>query len=385
MIYLFYTSSIILFYTYIGYGIIVKLCTFFIKKTILIPQKDTILPEITHIIACFNEEKIIHKKIENSISLNYPNEKLKTIFVTDGSTDKSMKILSSFPSVINYHTNERKGKLDAINRVIEDIQTEIIVFSDANSFLNKMALRNISIHFQDVSIGAVAGEKKVLSDDKDDAAAAGEGLYWKYESWLKKMDYHLFSVVGAAGELFAIRAKLYQKPNANLLIEDFITSMNVTKNGYRVAYASDAIASEKASVSIEEEIKRKIRISAGGLQAVLHLRGLLNVFRYGVLSFQYISHRVLRWTLAPLALVILFFSNLLLFESTLIFKFFFVCQVFFYLLSIVGYFFKKSRIKFKIAFVPFYFTLMNLSVFIGFYKLISGDFEVTWDKAKRRY
>ena len=215
-----YTSSIILFYTYIGYGIIVKLCTFFIKKTILIPQKDTILPEITHIIACFNEEKIIHKKIENSISLNYPNEKLKTIFVTDGSTDKSMKILSSFPSVINYHTNERKGKLDAINRVIEDIQTEIIVFSDANSFLNKMALRNISIHFQDVSIGAVAGEKKVLSDDKDDAAAAGEGLYWKYESWLKKMDYHLFSVVGAAGELFAIRAKLYQKPNANLLIED---------------------------------------------------------------------------------------------------------------------------------------------------------------------
>ena len=248
-----------------------------------------------------------------------------------------------------------------------------------------MALRNISIHFQDVTIGAVAGEKKVLSDDKDDAAAAGEGLYWKYESWLKKMDYHLFSVVGAAGELFAIRAKLYKKPNANLLIEDFITSMNVTKNGYRVAYASDAIASEKASVSIEEEIKRKIRISAGGLQAVLHLRGLLNVFRYGVLSFQYISHRVLRWTLAPLALVILFFSNLLLFESALIFKFFFVCQVFFYLLSIVGYFFKKSRIKFKIAFVPFYFTLMNLGVFIGFYKLISGDFEVTWDKAKRRY
>ena len=383
---LFIISLSVLIYTYFGYGLLLKIWTSFIKKPERYIPKTEDLPDVTHIIASYNEEDIIREKIKNSITLNYPFEKLKTIFVTDGSTDKSMEILSKEPKVINYHIDKREGKLAAVNRVIQDVTTEIIVFSDANALLNSEAMLNLAIHFQDSKVGAVAGEKKVESENKDDAAASGEGVYWKYESWLKKLDYHLYSVVGAAGELFAIRTALYQKPKENLLIEDFITSMTVAKNGYRVAYAPDAIATEKASAGIEEELKRKIRISAGGLQAVVYLAALMNPFRYGVLSFQYISHRVFRWTLAPLALVIVFIANLfLLDDSKRIYIFIFLGQLIFYVLSIVGYLFKTYKIKFKFAFVPFYFTFMNISVFFGFFRLISGNYKITWEKSNRRY
>ena len=382
---LFIISLSILIYTYLGYGLVLKIWTSFIKKPERYIPKNDDLPDVTHIIASYNEADILREKIKNSITLKYPYEKLKTIFVTDGSTDKSMEILSKEPNVINYHIDKREGKLAAVNRVIKDVKTEIIVFSDANALLNSEAILNLVIHFQDSKIGAVAGEKKVETENKDDAAASGEGLYWKYESWLKKLDYHLYSVVGAAGELFAIRTALYKKPKENFLIEDFITSMTVAKNGFRVAYAPDAIATEKSSACIQEELKRKIRISAGGLQSVVHFITLMNPLRYGVLSFQYISHRVFRWTLAPLALINAFIANsFLLVDSKMIYKFFFTGQIIFYGLSILGYILRNNKVRLKFAFVPFYFTFMNFSVFFGFFRLVSGDYKVTWEKANRR-
>ena len=382
---LFIVSIALLAYTYLGYGLIAKFMTFFVKKVDLPQLRDEDLPEITHIIAAYNEEDILEEKINNSTSLNYPADKVKTIFATDGSTDRSSEMVKSDNRIINYHSDKRDGKLAAVNRVIKDVESGIIVFSDANAMLNSDALRNIAHHFQNNLVGAVAGEKMVRSAEADDATSSGEGLYWKYESWLKKVDYRLNSVVGAAGELFAIRKHLYESPKPDMLIEDFITSMTVAKKGYRVAYAPDAIASESSSASISEEIKRKVRISAGGLQAVVFLSSLLNIFKYGLLSFQYISHRVLRWTLAPLCLITAMVSNIFLLSSGILFyEILFVLQVLFYLLSVAGYYFKQHKIKIKIAFVPFYFSFMNLSVFMGLFKLLSGNYAVTWEKAVRK-
>jgi len=382
---LFIGSIIVLVYTYLGYGILAKFMTFFVKKAELPTLEDEDLPEITHIIAAYNEEDIIGEKIENSVSLNYPLQKLKTIIVTDGSTDHSPEIVKADSRVINYHSDKREGKLAAVNRVIKDVKSGITVFSDANAILNKNALRNIAHHFQNNMVGAVAGEKKVRIDDVDDATSSGEGLYWRYESLLKKIDYQLHSVVGAAGELFAIRTHLYESPDSGMLIEDFITSMTVAKKGYRVAYAPDAIATESASASISEEIKRKVRISAGGLQSVVFMRSLLNPFRYGILSFQYISHRVLRWTLAPLSLVTCLISNIFLLSSKVfVYEAIFTLQILFYMLSIAGYYLKKHKIKIKIAFVPFYFSFMNISVYLGLFRLLSGNYTVTWEKAIRK-
>src|SRR5690606_11550963 len=148
--------------------------------------------------------------------------------------------------------------------------------------------------------------KKILMTKNGKAAGAGEGLYWKYESWLKKNDSALYSVVGAAGELFSIRTELYEYVGNNIIVDDFVLSLKICWKGFRILYAPEAYAMEAPSQSMEEEQKRKIRISAGAFQSMVILKDLMNIFKYGVLSFQYISHRVLRWTICPALLPVIF-------------------------------------------------------------------------------
>ncbi len=382
---IFIASIAILFYTYIGYGILIRIISLFRKPIIITEMDDHDLPNIAHIVASYNEGDIIEEKILNSLSLDYPKDKLKTILVTDGSNDNSAEIIKKYPGIIHFHRSERAGKLAAVNRVIRELGEPIVVFSDANAMLSIQSLRKMAGHFQNNRVGAVAGEKIVLNDQTADAASAGEGIYWKYESWLKKMDYKINTVVGAAGELFAVRRHLYQSPEKDVLIEDFITSMHIAKEGYIVAYEPEAKAVENASFSVTEEAKRKIRISAGGLQAVIRLYELLNPFRFGMLSFQYISHRVLRWTLAPMALFTVFWSNIILAKhGHPFYDFTMFLQVSFYLLALIGYYLESQKLKIKVFFVPFYFIFMNACVYLGAARLMKGNTQVTWEKALRK-
>src|ERR1041384_6800248 len=215
------------------------------------------------------------------------------------------------------------------------VKTPLVVFCDANTILNREALKLLVRHFKDPKVGAVAGEKRVIQGNSENAAGSGEGAYWKYESRLKKWDSELNAVVGAAGELLAVRTELYEEVPPGVFIEDFRLSMNIAKAGYRVVYEPDAYAKETASASIAEEKKRKVRISAGGLIEVWHFMGLLNFFKYGWLSFQYVSHRALRWTLAPLGLLLLLITNLLLLDRPF-FRIVLVLQVLFYVVAILG-------------------------------------------------
>ncbi|MEM8908110.1 MAG: glycosyltransferase, partial [Bacteroidota bacterium] len=213
---------------------------------------------------------------------------------------------------------------------------------------------------------------------------AGEGIYWKYESTLKKWDSELYSVVGAAGELFSIRTKLYEAVPQDTIIEDFFMTLRIAQKGYKVVYEPAAYAVESSSASVKEELKRKIRIAAGGIQAIIRLAPLLNVFKYGILSFQYISHRVLRWTLAPIALPILLLVNIALaLHGEPLYQWLLVGQVLFYSSALVGYLLEKRAIKFKAFFVPYYFCIMNYAVFRGFYRILRGSQSVVWERAKR--
>ncbi len=382
---IFILSFILLFYTYFGYGIGLSFILKFKKKIILPVLEDDDLPNVTHVIAAYNEEEIIQEKIDNCYMLDYPGWKINTIIVADGSSDRTVDIIKRNPRIKLYYSPERKGKLEAVKRVMREVDSPITIFSDANSILNDNAIKMLVRHFQNNEVGAVAGEKVVMSDSVDDAASAGEGIYWKYESHLKQLDYQLHSVVGAAGELFAVRTHLFESPSANILIEDFVITMKIAEKGYRVAYEPAAKAMEKGSVSIGEEMKRKVRISAGGLQAIWKLKKLLNPFKYGLLSFQYISHRVLRWTLAPLSILVMFITSLLLAkQGFMVYQVLFVGQIIFYLLAITGFMLENIKVKFKAFFVPFYFAFMNLSVYLGLMKLITGQYDAVWEKAKRK-
>lgn len=340
------------------------------------------LHDLTLVIPCYNEEDYIEEKIKNCLELNYPPNKLSILFVTDGSDDGTNEVIKKYPEVTLSYNPERRGKNAAVNRVIKTIKTPIVVFCDANTMLNKDALYNIARHYQNPKVGGVAGEKRVESAD---ASAAGtEGAYWKYESRLKTWDSELNTVVGAAGELFSIRTELYEEVPKNVLIEDFRLSMNIAKKGLKVVYEPDAYAVETASASIEEEYKRKVRISAGGLREVVYFMPLLNIFKYGMLSFQYVSHRMLRWTLAPLSLVIVLITNILLAkDGNLFFISILIAQLVFYIISLIGHFLRGKDVKIKGFFIPYYFTFMNASVFMGLGRLIGDKQSVVWEKAQR--
>jgi len=385
IIYSFWISLIIISYTYIGYAVLlfllVKIKSVFTKK---VSFQTNYLPDVTFIVVAYNEEQHIREKIDNSISLRYPKDKIQLIFITDGSDDNTPEIIKEFPEIELMHLPERKGKIDAMNRAMRQVKGEIVIFTDANTYLNKEAVINIICHFENQHIGVVSSEKRILVKGSEVAVGAGEGIYWKYESMLKKWDSELSSVMGAAGELLAIRKNLYEKIPEDTLIEDFYLSFKIIENGYKIAYEPDAYALEEPSISLKEELKRKIRIAAGGIQAIVRLKKLLNPFKFGIITFQYISHRVLRWTLTPLLLPVLFLSNLLLWNFGNIYQLLFIGQFFFYMLAFVGYLFERKQIRLKLLFVPFYFCMMNYAVYIGFLRYLRGSQSVLWEKSERR-
>ncbi len=386
---IFWVLLFIVFYAYVGYGILlyllIKIKRIFSSKKQLFADYE---PEVTLFIAAYNEKDFVEAKVKNSRELEYPSEKLHQVWVTDGSNDGTPDLLKQFKDVEVHHIPERNGKIGAMNRGMKLVTTPIVVFCDANTMLGKESIRRIVKLFSNPKVGCVSGEKRIFGKDKDAAAGAGEGIYWKYESMLKKWDAELYSVVGAAGELFAIRTELFQEVEKDTLLDDFIISLRVAQKGYTIQYDPEAYAIETASANVKEELKRKIRISAGGIQSVVRLWSLLNFFKYGTLSFQYISHRVLRWTLAPLSLLILIPAGLILAINEGIFdiefySILFWLQILFYAAALIGWYLENKSIKVKILFIPYYFFIMNLSVFLGLKRYLKGSQSVNWERAKR--
>lgn len=382
---LFWISIFIVFYTYLGYGILlyllVKIKELFRKPTRLVVPAP--LPEVSLFIAAYNEEDIVASKMENCRALDYPADKLKIVWVTDGSNDKTNEYLKEYPDVTLLYQPQRKGKTAALNRGIHYISTPYVIFTDANTMLNKEAITEIIRQFSDPKVGCVAGEKRV-EIQKEQGATAGEGIYWKYESALKALDYRLYSAVGAAGELFAVRTELFEQMPSDTLLDDFILSLRIAQKGYKIAYCKDAYATETASLNMKEEEKRKIRIAAGGLQSIWRLRSLLNIFRYGTLSFQYISHRVLRWTITPIILFLLIPLNILLAcKGDITYIFLLLLQAVFYIMAFAGYKLEQRSMRNKLFFIPYYFSFMNINVIRGFFYLAGNKGNGAWEKAKR--
>ena len=388
---IFFTSLFIVFYAYLGYGILlfilIRIKNFFLKKENKFDYE--LLPEVTFMVAAFNEEVCINEKIKNSFEFEYPKNKIKFFFVTDGSNDRTPDIVKNYPNPEGFdlqlfHQPERKGKIAAVERVMKFVKTPFIIFSDANTTVNPKAIKNIVRHYKNEKVGAVAGEKRISLDDLGAANEAGENLYWKYENNLKKWDSEFHSVIGAAGELFSIRTELFHPMPSDTIIEDFVMTMRIASKGYKVVYEPKARALETASASVQEELKRKIRIAAGGIQAIGRLSSILLPFKNPVLTFQYISHRVLRWTLAPLALPFLLIINTYLaIQGEYLFNAILFCQITFYFMAFLGYILEKQKLKFKAFFVPYYFCVMNYAMYKGFFRFIGGKQSVLWERAKR--
>ncbi|AQG82540.1 glycosyltransferase family 2 protein [Spirosoma montaniterrae] len=395
----FVVLAFLVFYTYIGYGlltwVLVKLRGRR-KEPGGFSLAGTPWPDVTLIVPAYNELDYLPQKLQNCLDQDYPAGRLHLLFVIEGSTDGSAAYLDSrkadVPNLTVLSGNQRMGKVAAMNKAMRYVQTPITVFTDANTQLNKEAISRLVNWFSDEEVGAVTGEKRISVHSAEAAAGSGEGLYWRYESFLKRLDAQLHTIVGAAGELFAVRTNLYEPVETDTLLDDFMISLRIAGRGYRVAYAPDAYALERPSHSVSEEMKRKIRIATGGFQSIWRLGHLLNIFQYGWLSFQYVSHRVLRWAVTPFCLPLLLLLNLFMLTQPgplngLPMPGFwwalFGLQTIFYLTAYVGYLLESRQTRWKLTFVPFYFVFMNWCVLLGFARFRQGNLSGMWVKAQR--
>ncbi|MBQ9202635.1 MAG: glycosyltransferase family 2 protein [Prevotella sp.] len=399
---LFWICLFITVYTYLGYGVILALAVS-VKRLIKgRPQRpvlpgDDALPDVAFMVCAFNEQDVVEMKMRNISELDYPHDKLHVVWVTDGSTDGTNDMLSRYEGVTVVYSPERRGKTAALNHGLSQVQSGITVMTDANTLLNREAIREIVRCFQNPAVACVAGEKRVVARHEGEAAAEGEGMYWKYESTLKRLDSELYSAMGAAGELNAIRTGLYEPMPESALLDDFIMSMRLVDKGYRIAYTPEAYAMEYGSANLQEESKRKRRIAAGGLQSSWWLRHMLmptpqsarewvkSPLRHAVVAFQLLSHRVLRWTITPVALLALIPLNVALvwMKAGDLYTVIWLLQILFYVSALCGYWLEQHGHKSRLLYVCYYFLFMNLNVYQGMRYLRTHQGSGTWEKAKR--
>jgi poly-beta-1,6-N-acetyl-D-glucosamine synthase len=384
---IFWTAAAAIFYSYFGYGLLAFFISLFKpkrKKAPAVSEKD--LPECTIIIAAYNEAGFIARKIENTLQLNYPADKLKIIVVADGSTDDTAAAVLTGNQVKLLYQPQRRGKAAAINRAMEYVSTPLVLFSDANTQLTADALLHIVQHYANPQVGAVAGEKKIGAMQSANAAAVGESLYWQYESLMKRLDARLYSAVGAAGEVFSIRTALFRPLGEDILLDDLELSLEIAGQGYRIAYEPRAYAIEAPSVALSDEKKRKVRIGAGALQTLVYNARILTIFRNPAFAFVFISRRLLRWIVCPLSMVLVFFANIFLAwqHDAALYNFLLIAQLVFYALALAGWLLSGKKLQLFIFYAPFYFVFMNFCLVEGFIGYLRGTQTVLWDKARRQ-
>jgi cellulose synthase/poly-beta-1,6-N-acetylglucosamine synthase-like glycosyltransferase len=384
----FWAALLVVVYAYAGYGLVLY-CLVRLKRALRPGRSRAALsdfePDVALIIPAFNEAHCIGAKISNCLELDYPPDRLKIYVVNDGSTDQTCEIARRCGRVEVLHQPERRGKAAAINHAMRQVTSPIVILSDANTLVNREAVREIVRHYADPTVGAVAGEKRIRH--RRSAAAGGEGLYWRYESLLKRLDSELWTVVGADGGLLSYRRQLFRPLEHDAILDDFVLSLRIAARGYRVVYEPRAYAVEDASASVGDELKRRIRIAAGGWQSMLRLLPLLNPRTHATLSFQYLSHRVLRWSVVPLFLLLLVPANAALAAwagpAAPLYGVLLGGQLAFYGLALAGYVGDRRGLAITALQVPYYFVVTNYAVLRGFARFLVGRQPAAWERVRR--
>jgi cellulose synthase/poly-beta-1,6-N-acetylglucosamine synthase-like glycosyltransferase len=378
----FWILFIIIIYIYIGYPLTLVLIAKLKKGKFA--QKKQIFPKVSLIIAAYNEEKIVKERIENILLLNYPKEKLEVIIISDASSDRTDEIIYGYKDkgIILIRQPRRMGKMAALNNGVSKSTGEILVFSDADIFFKKDDIEKLVYNFADSLVGCVVGIKKILCDDK--YLTATEGIYWKYELFLKKLEGEIGSVAaGASGCNFAMRKELYLPLEEKTTAEDLILPLICISQGYRVVFEPEAVSYEKLLPRFEDEFKRKIRIVMGGLHALSLVKDKFHLIDK-VTLFELFIHKILRWY-ASFLLLGLFVVNCFLQKN---FYFYFLyLQIAFYSLAIIGFICLAIKIKVrcwlgKVLDIPLYFVTMNLAALIGILKYSFGMHQ-GWNSYKK--
>jgi len=375
---LFGSAMSVLLYVYVGYPLLLAVIT---RWNVRPRSSAAITPTVSVIIAAYNEEKIIREKIDNTLSCDYPSELLEVVVISDGSTDRTNSLVQEMRDErIKFCSYlPRRGKAYALNQAAGIAKGEVFVFSDANVLYEKAAIRRLTSNFADPSVGAVCGKVLLGSLHDEGTEPVGEGLYMRYEGLIQEMEGKLHTMIGTDGAMYAIRGKLFERLPENTILDDFVTAMRVLKHGRRIVYETEAQGIELVAPSVRKEYTRKVRMIAGGYQSLALLRFVLNPFRFPLVAFQFVSHKLLRW-FSPFLLASAFFSNLFLLQVPG-FRVLFAIQSTFYGCAITGFSSETLR-KFKIFYIPYYFCSSNVAAAHGLWRYLLSHQGVTWEKAR---
>jgi biofilm PGA synthesis N-glycosyltransferase PgaC len=376
----FWLAGGIIVYAYAGYAVCVSLLAWLRPRP---ARAGSTQPSVSLIVPAYNEAAWIGAKMENSLAIDYPADRLEILVISSGSTDGTDAIAQTYATrgVKTMVQPLRAGKEAAMQLAARHARGEILVFTDANAILNRDAIRLMVRWFADPDVGCVSGEKRVATG-RGESAGAGEGAYWRYESTLKRLDSAVGSTMGAAGELCAIRADLMTARETDNIIEDFVLSMRVVEAGYRIVHEPGAVATEVASERFEDVFERRARIAAGGFQSIWRLKSLLNPGR-GLVWWQYVSHRVLRWGVVPLLLPLLVAVNWSLVSAGPIYKAILVVQVGFYGAAAAGWWLRRTPLgRRRVLSLPFFFSAANAAALVGCARLVTGRQTVLWKRTR---
>jgi len=344
---------------------------------------EPFIPAVSLIIAAYNEAEVIAAKVENSLALDYPHPLLQIIVVTDGSTDETPTVARRYVNggVVVLHEPERRGKSAAINRAMSVATGEIVVFSDANAFYQPDALSKLTRHFEDGRIGGVSGQKTVRQSET--AVSQSSGLYWKYESAIKKWESSVGSTVAVVGEMMALRRSLFAPIPATVINDDAYLATQILRQGYNVLYEPEAICWETASSSNADELIRRRRISAGRYQLLFHPDWW--PWRNPLALFQLISHKFLR-LLLPFFMIAAFMTNILAVlrrPTGWLMRLALLGQFLMYGLAGLGWLAEKLQRSARVPTAVYYIISGNFSSLQGLWRLLAGKQSVLWEKARR--
>jgi biofilm PGA synthesis N-glycosyltransferase PgaC len=337
-------------------------------------------PEVSVVVAAYNEAEIIDDKLRNTYALEYPRERLEVMVVADGSDDETAEIAGRVDGTVVLHRPERRGKLAAINRAAEAARGEILVFSDANNRYTPETLRALVSRFADPSVGVVTG-RKAIDDGEGRPLDRAEGLYWRYESKIRQWETAIGSVTGVAGEILAFRKEAFYSPPEGTMNEDFVQAMLAAINGWRVVYAPDAVSLERASATMGDEATRRTRLTTGRWQALRELLPAL-ARRNPQLAWQVVSHKGLR-PLIPFAMATAALSSAALAPESRRARVLVAAQIGFYGAALVGRRDAQRGRRSRWSFLPYYFCRMQGAALAGFRDFAGGRREHVWAKVSR--
>lgn len=375
---IFWVTIVIIVYAYFGYPVATLLLSVFIHNPV---DKKDIEPSVTFLITAYNEEKNIGKKLENTLNLDYPRDKLEVIVASDGSTDKTEEIVKTFGDrgVILHRVEGRVGKTETQNQAVGVAKGEIVIFSDATTDYSKKAIRNIVRNYNDPSVGAVSGRYEYVNPT---GASVGQGtiLFWKYENFLKSRQTRVKTITGCCGCIYSVRRDLYE-PLPRDIISDLVEPLKIIEKGYRIAFEPEAVAFELTEDAVSDEFSMRVRVITRAMNGLSYVKTLLNPLKYPFVSYQLNSHKVARW-MVPFFLIVIFLSNLMLLDYWF-YRFTFLLQIVFYGSAVFAWVMEILGKKISVLSIPLFFCVINMASLRAAFNHIRRKKMTTWETIRR--